>query len=143
MLNECRFIGNVTRQPEIGKTESGVKYARFSIACNERGYKKQDGTEVPERVEFIPCTAWRGNADVLEKYVSKGQLLMVAGKFHTAQYTSPDGEKRNYSDIQVTQLLLLGGKRDAAPVPAVEPEKQTTVVETTQPPTPIGDDLPF
>lgn len=143
MLNDCKFIGNVTRRPETGTTSGGVKFARFTIACNERGYKKQDGTEVPERVEFIPVTAWRGQAEVVEKYVDKGQLVCVVGKFHTSQYQDAEGAKHNYSDIQASEVILLGRRREQAPVQPVEPEKQITPVEPIPAPIPTDGDLPF
>lgn len=129
MLNECRFIGNVTRKPEIGVTEGGVKYARFTVACNERGRRRKDGTETPDRVEYIPCTAWRNVADYLERFVDRGQLLLVCGKFHAQQYDDADGHKQYYSDIQANHVQNLNNNRRAGTPPPVEPTQHSNTTE--------------
>ena len=150
MVNKCTFIGNVTAKPVIGTTkDSGVKYARFSIACNERGYKKADGTEVPDRVEFSPLTVWgEKRVELCEKYIDKGQQLYVEGKFQTVQYEK-DGEQRKYTDIRVTEIEMLGRRREQAPepVPPVGVTSSTAApsiaAPTPEPQFPTDDDLPF
>lgn len=155
MINKCTFIGNVTAKPIIATTkEGGVKYARFSIACNERGYKKADGTEVPERVEFIPLTVWGDKrVELCEKYIDKGQQLYVEGKFQTVQYEK-DGEQRRYTDIRVTEIEMLGRRREQAPEPipptGTAPAQTTAATAAKAAPTPApelplagDDDLPF
>lgn len=146
MLNQCNFIGNIVRTPEIGTTEKGNKYTRFSIACNERGYKKQDGTEVPEHVEFVNITAWRGLADIVGKYTSKGMKVFVTGKFRTREYTVDDGSKRWATEIVADDVVICEKKRDSVPAP-VEPEKvqsQSPSAPALFPPTAEEkDDLPF
>ena len=148
MINKCTFIGNVTAKPIIGTTrEGGVKYARFSIACNERGYKKADGTEVPDRVEFIPLTVWGDKrVELCEKYIDKGQQLYVEGKFQTLLYEK-DGEQRRYTDIRVTEIEMLGRRREQAPepVPPVAAASTTTATNASnnEPQLPMGDDLSF
>lgn len=141
MLNQCNFIGNIVRVPEIGTTASGAKYARFSIACNERGYKRQDGTEVPERVEFINSIAWRGLADIVERYVTKGMKVFVTGKFRTREYMIEDGSKRWATEIVADNVILCEKKGDPIPAP-VEPEKAQTQAPSA-PTVEEKDDLPF
>lgn len=157
MVNKCTFIGNVTAKPIIATTkDGGVKYARFSIACNERGYKKADGTEVPERVEFIPLTVWGDKrVELCEKYIDKGQQLYVEGKFQTVQYEK-DGEQRRYTDIRVSEIEMIGRRREQAPEPipptgtapaqttaAATAAAPTTAAPTPDPVLPLDDDLPF
>lgn len=141
MLNLCQFIGNTTRKPEIGTTQSGAKYARFTIACNERGYRKSDGTEVPERTEFVNCIAWRGSAELLEKYVNKGDRLYVQGKFRTEKWTDENGVDRWNSSIYCDSIELLGARRESAPAPT-EPENVQSAGEVPAAPL-SGDGLPF
>jgi len=141
MINICQFIGNLTRNPEIGTTQSGVKYAKFCIACNERGFKRNDGTEVPERTEFVNCIAWRGSAELLEKYVNKGDRLYVQGKFRTEKWTDQSGADRWSTSIYCDSIELLGGRREAAPAPT-EPENVKPAGESPAVPEPQGD-LPF
>lgn len=141
MLNICQFIGNTTRKPEIGTTQNGAKYARFTVACNERGYRKADGTEVPERTEFVNCIAWRGSAELLEKYVNKGDRLYVQGKFRTEKWTDENGVDRWNSSIYCDSIELLGGRRESAPAPT-EPENVQSAGEVPAAPL-SGDGLPF
>lgn len=143
MLNQCTFIGNVVRKPDVRTTETGHKYALFSIACNERGYRKQDGTEVPERVEYVNIQAWRGLADTIEKYVDKGQQLFVQGKFRTRKYKAEDGTDRWATEIVADQVMFLGSRREQTPTP-VEPERSAPAPTPAPAPAPSPeDDLPF
>lgn len=146
MLNQCNFIGNIVRVPEIGSTERGTKYARFTIACNERAYKKQDGTEIPERVEFINIITWRGLAEIVGKYVSKGMKVFITGKFRTREYTVEDGSKRWVTEIVADDVVICDKKRETPP-PPVEPEKISEQAPTTSVVFPSTvqekDDLPF
>ena len=141
MLNICQFIGNTTRKPEIGTTQSGAKYARFTIACNERGYRKSDGTEVPERAEFVNCIAWRNSAELIEKFVNKGDRLYVQGKFRTEKWTDQSGVDHWNTSIYCDTIELLGGKREANPSPT-EPSALPPATETPMPPM-TNDALPF
>lgn len=142
MNNKCIFLGNITKKPDIKITDSGVKYVQFNVACNERGYKKQDGTEVPERTEFIPCLAWRSTAEYLEKYVGKGDKLLVEGKFRTRTYDDQNGTKRYISEIIVDSLEHMHKSSNTTPAP-VEPEQGKQAEEQTQLAALSGDDLPF
>lgn len=141
MLNICQFIGNVTRKPEIGTTQNGTKYARFTVACNERGYRKTDGTEVPERTEFVNCIAWRGSAELMEKFVNKGDRLYVQGKFRTEKWTDENGVDRWNTSIYCESIEFWGARKETAPVPA-EPERLKPAEEIA-PPTQPNDELPF
>lgn len=140
MINQCTFIGNVVRNPDVRTTESGHKYALFTIACNEPYYKKQDGTEVPERVEYVNIQAWRGLAETIEKHVDKGQQLFIQGKFRTRKYKAEDGTDRWTTEIVAETMKFLGSKREQAPAP-VEPERAAQVPSEPSPfPTGRADD---
>lgn len=156
MVNECIFVGNVTAKPEIKTTkEGGIKYAKFSIACNERGYTKNDGTQVPDRVEYIPVVVWGARVETCEKYIDKGQQLYVRGKL-TIQKDVKDGENRYYPSIRVEEMHMLGRRREQAPEPipptgtapaqtttAATAAAPTTAAPTPDPVLPLDDDLPF
>ena len=70
-LNKVLLIGNVGRDPEIIESGSG-KFAKFSMATTDRGYTKQDGTEVPERTEWHNIVVNGGLVQVTEQWVKKG-----------------------------------------------------------------------
>lgn len=116
-VNKCHFIGYMGREAETKKTEGGVTVAQFSIACTDRGYTKNDGTMVPDRTEWIPIVAWRGLAEIIEKYTHKGSKLYVEGRFTSRQYDDKNGIKRYVTEIVAENIELLDPRRDDRPLP--------------------------
>lgn len=142
-VNKFIGLGNVTKDPEI-RVAGEHKVATFGLAMNERGYTLANGTVVPEKVEFITVVAWRGLAEIIEKYVKKGDKLYVEGKVKTRSYDDKDGNKRYVTEIMVDNIELLGNKPSStfqSESKAVEERAKTftanknEVVDT--------DDLPF
>ena len=85
-LNKLMLIGHVGKDPDIRILEAGSKVATFSFATTEKGYTLANGTQVPERTEWHNIVVWRGLADVVEKYVHKGDKLYLEGKIRTRSY---------------------------------------------------------
>ena len=85
-MNKVMLIGNVGKEPEIKYVDRGVCVANVTLATTERGYTLQNGTEVPERTEWHNIVLWRGLAEIVEKYVHKGDKLYIEGKLHTRSY---------------------------------------------------------
>jgi len=111
LKNKVQLIGNLGKAPEIKNTESGKKLARFSIATNETHYNAK-GEKVVE-TQWHNLIAWGKVADVVEKYLSKGTEVAIEGKLMNNNYTDKDGNKKYYTEVQVHELLLLGGKPSA------------------------------
>ena len=109
-LNKCTIIGNLGRDPEIKTIPSGQKVASFSLACSEK-YTK-DGQKV-EKTEWINCKAWGKLAEIIEKYVKKGNQIYVEGKLETQTFEK-DGVKRYKTEIVVNNMLMLGGKNEGS-----------------------------
>ena len=82
-LNKLMLIGHVGKDPDIRILEAGSKVVTFSFATTEKGYTLANGTQVPERTEWHNIVVWRGLADVVEKYVHKGDKLYLEGKIRT------------------------------------------------------------
>lgn len=127
-MNRVELIGNVGKDPEIKTLESGMKVANFSIATSET-FKDKQG-EKQTNTEWHNIVIWGKLADVVEKYVKKGDKLFVAGKIKTRKH-----EDKYYTDIVVHEMLMLGNKSTASE-------------GTQQENAPIGkseepDDLPF
>ena len=76
MLNRIILMGRLTRDPELRRTQSGTAVVSFSIAC-DRDYAAQ-GAE--RETDFIDIVAWRGTAEFVDKYFSKGRMIVVAGR---------------------------------------------------------------
>ena len=127
-MNKVMLIGNVGREPDIRYVDAGVCVASLVLATTERGYRLQNGTEVPDRTEWHNITLWRGLAETVEKYVHKGDKLYIEGKIHTRSYDDKNGVKRYITEIWADAMEMLTPK-------AVKPE-----------PAPLADankDVPF
>jgi len=110
MINKCIFIGHCAADPEV-KTAGNDTVANFRIGCSENWTDKNGDKQTS--TEWINCVAWRKLAEIIEKYVKKGQLVYVEGKMKTRSYEDKDGVKRYSTDIVIDTMKMLGGKRDA------------------------------
>jgi single-strand DNA-binding protein len=108
LRNRVQLIGNLGNAPEIKKTESGKKLVRFSVATNE-SYKNSNGEKVTE-TQWHNLVAWGKLADIAEKLLNKGTEVAIEGKLINRNYTDKEGIKKYITEIQVNELLLLGGK---------------------------------
>lgn len=110
MLNRLQIIGNLGHTPEV-KEVNGSKVANIQIGVTERGYTTKDGKKVEDRTDWFTVVAWRGLAEVIEKYVNKGDRLYIEGKMHSRQYEGKDGIKRTTWELWAENIIMLGGKK--------------------------------
>ena len=138
-LNQVTLIGNVGKDPEI-KEVSGVKVATFSMATSTGGYKKEDGTEVPEKTQWHNIVAWRGLAALAEKAIKKGDKVTVLGSIIYRDYEK-DGQKHYVTDIVAYDMIPPKGETTSTRPP------QHTEADIPDPedvpPMPQSSDLPF
>lgn len=113
LKNKVQLIGNLGHAPEVRSTENGKKLARFSVATNEQ-YKNSKGEKVIE-TQWHQLVAWGRVAEIVEKFLGKGSEVAIEGKLVNRSYTDKEGNKKYVSEIQVSELLMLG-KGAAAPV---------------------------
>lgn len=109
LKNKVQLIGNLGMNPEIKNLESGKKLAKFSIATNE-SYKNAQGEKI-EDTQWHNLVAWGKTADIIEKYLQKGNEVAIEGKLVNRSYDDKDGNKRYVTEILVNELLMLGGKK--------------------------------
>jgi single-strand DNA-binding protein len=107
-VNKCIFIGNVGNDPDVHIFESGSKSIQFSIACNEK-YTNKQGEKV-ENTEWINLVAYGNVADIIEKYVKKGDPLYIEGKLRTRSYDAKDGTKRYITEVIINRVELISSK---------------------------------
>ena len=110
MRNKVTLIGNIGNAPEVKELTGGKKVAKFSLATNET-YKNKAGEKITD-TQWHNLVAWGKTADIIEKYVKKGSEIAIEGKLLNRNYTDKDGVKRYVTEIQVNELVMLGGKRD-------------------------------
>lgn len=111
-VNKVILLGHVGKDPEIKRLDQGISVATFSLATTEKGYTLQNGTTVPDRTEWHNIVAWRGLADVSEKYIRKGSQIYLEGKITTRSWEK-DGIKIYRTEITAENIQLLGSKKDS------------------------------
>ncbi len=112
LRNKVQLIGHLGAKPEIRTIENGKKMAKFNMATNEV-YKNQKGERVSE-TQWHSLVAWGKVADILEKYVDKGNEIAIEGKLTSRNYTDKEGIKRYFTEIQVNEILLLDKRNTSA-----------------------------
>ena len=139
-VNKVILIGNVGKDPDVRYLDSGVAVATFSLATTERGYTLQNGTQVPDRTEWHNVVVWNRLAQVVEKYVHKGDKLYIEGKIRSRSYDDQNGVKRYVVEIYADNMEMLTSRSTTPPQSGGEQGKQPVqqpVAENT------SDDLPF
>lgn len=123
-LNKAILIGNVGQDPEVRATSNGGRVATFSVATT-RTWNGPSGDR-QEKTEWHRCVAWNagkggggsngggmGLADVVEKYVKKGDRLYVEGPIEYRQWQDKENVTRYTTEIRVRELVMLSGKSGA------------------------------
>ena len=106
-MNKVYLIGNLTRDPELAETQSGVAVCRFSIAVN-RPYANADGVK---EADFFNITTWRGQAENCGKFLKKGSKVAVVASLQNRSYEDKDGVKRTITDIIASEVEFLSTAR--------------------------------
>lgn len=101
-MNRVILSGNLTRDPEIGYTQSGKAYAHASIAVDRRSKEKS--------ADFFNLTAWEKTAEIMEKYLKKGSKILVDGRLQFSQYEDKDGTKKSSVDVIVDNFEFMDAK---------------------------------
>ena len=107
-VNKVILVGNLGKDPEVRHLEGGVSVAHFTLATNEY-YKDKQGNRV-ERTEWHNISAWRGLADMADKFLKKGQQVYIEGKLRTRQYQDKDQQTRYITEIIADEISMLGGR---------------------------------
>lgn len=108
LRNKVQLIGHLGNTPDVRTTESGKKLARFSVATNE-SYTNAQGQKIKE-TQWHNLVAWGKLAEIVEKYLGKGSEVVIEGKLVNRNYTDKEGNKKYITEIEVNELLMLGGK---------------------------------
>jgi single-strand DNA-binding protein len=109
LRNKVQLIGNIGQTPEIISFENGSKIAKLTLATNET-FKNNKGEKQVD-TQWHNLIAWGKTADIIEKYLAKGQEIAVEGKLVHETYDAKDGSKRHATKIQINELIMLGGKQ--------------------------------
>ena len=125
------LIGNVTRDPELRYTPNGTAVCSFGIATN-RSWLPEGSSERREETEFHKLVAWNKLAELCSQLITKGRKLYIEGRLQSRSWETPDGEKRNTTEIVVEDMMLLDPRPTGDHAPeahATEPVEVTPAAE--------------
>lgn len=108
MLNKIVLMGRLTRDPEFRRTGSGTAVTSVTLAVN-RDFKERDGSK---KADFIDVVAWKGTAEMLAKYFTKGRMAVVEGRLQLRDWTDKDGNKRRIAEVVANTVYFGDSKRD-------------------------------
>lgn len=134
-INKVILIGNLGKDPELQRLESGSIVAKFSVATTEV-YKDKNGNRA-EQTEWHNISVWGKPAEIAEKYLRKGSGVYIEGRIRSREYTDKNGQQKRAYDILCDRFSMLDRKSDGSGSSANIPE--TADVGGEEP----ADDLPF
>lgn len=144
-MNRLTIIGNLTRDPELRTTGSGINVCSFTVAVNRRRT-----VEGQQEADFFRVTAWRQLGENCQRYLAKGRKVAVTGPISVSTYQASDGSTRAQMEITADDVEFLSGRNEesssypaassyqAAPAPKSNPAPAMDGYEEVE-----GDDLPF
>lgn len=131
MLNKVILMGRLVADPELRQTANGISVCSFRIAV-DRNYSK----EQEKQTDFINIVAWRGTADFVSRYFSKGKMIIVEGAIQTRNYQDKDGQKRTAVEVNASNVMFGESKQqEESPAPTQEREADTGEMDS--------GDIPF
>ena len=136
-VNKVILVGNLGKDPEIKKFDSGIKNASFSLATTEK-FKNKAG-EMVSNTEWHNIVVWGTLSDVAEKYLKKGSQIYLEGKIKTSSWDDKSGAKRYKTEIYADSFTMLGVKD----VQSNETKKENTTQPESHNPDIDDDKLPF
>lgn len=137
-MNQVTLIGNVGKDVEFRQFNDGC-IAQFSLATTERGYKLQNGTEVPDHTDWHYIRVQGKLAEIARDFIKKGMKLAVVGKIRYREYEY-QGVKRIATEIHASNFEMLGSPEKKQ---EQQQQSQTEVGNTVYANQAQADDLPF
>ncbi len=135
-INRVVISGNLTRDPELRATQSGMAVLKMGVAVNDRRKNPQSG-EWEDVPNFFDVTVFGQRGESLSRFLSKGSKVAIEGKLRWSQWETPDGDKRSKVEIIADDIEFLSSRNDfggsggyGGPSPSA-------------PKDPIVDDIPF
>lgn len=130
-MNKIMLTGNLTAEPDMRQTASGISVCTFTLAVNRRT-SKEDGEK---KTDFIPVITWRGLAENCFKYLRKGRKAAVSGSLQIRNYEAQDGSRRYIAEVIAEEVEFLS--------PAETALQTERISELSMEPITPQDELPF
>ena len=138
MVNRVILIGNLGRDPEVRRLESGAAVAKFSIATSE-SYLNKETNEWQEQTEWHEIVAWRNRAEQAERIFKKGMTVYIEGKLTHRKYTDANNIERYRTEVIANYMRKIkdpgsgGGNSNYFPKEE-HPSSAATATSSTPPP---------
>ena len=147
--NRIVLVGNLTRDPQLSYTPANTAICKFGIATNRKWRDREGNTR--EDVCFVDCTVFGRSAETFNQYMGKGRPVLVEGRLHLNQWTTPEGDKRSKHEVVVDNFTFLGGGRGGEgggsqggpPQSGASRSGPSSEPGYDEPPPPTDDDIPF
>ena len=130
-FNKAILIGNLTADPELKQTQSGISVVTFTIAVNRR-FQSKNAVEGQQTADFISIVAWRQTAEFVSRYFKKGKPILVCGSIQSRSYTDNQGNKRVVTEVVADEVSFVES-RQASDERAVQPGSTYVPDAYTQP----------
>ena len=136
MLNRIDIQGRLVRDPELRRTQNGVAVTSFTLAV-ERDYCEAGKDR---EADFIDCVAWRGTAEFIDKYFTKGRMMIVTGRLQIRNWQDKEGNKRRSAEVMAESVFFADSRAagNGASAPSAAPGL-SEIAEEDEP----DEDLPF
>lgn len=127
-VNKVFLMGRLTKTPELKTTTSGISCCRFSIAVDRYNKNSEE-----KKADFFNVTAWRGTADFVAKYFTKGRMIFVEGDLMNNDYTDNNGVKHYSMTVNAQNVSFCGDKQASSDSPQYRPSQDAVPQQSNSP----------
>lgn len=108
-MNKAILMGRLARDPEIRTTQGGISVCNFTVACDRRS--RDDAGNWKNEADFIPCVAWRQQAEFVNRYFEKGDRILVSGTIRPRSWEDQNGQRRYTTEVIVNEVEFCETRR--------------------------------
>ena len=112
-INRVNITGNLTRDPEMRCTASGMQVLSFGVAVNDRRRNQQTG-EWEDYPNFVDCVMFGTRAEAVGRYLSKGSKVAIEGRLRWSQWEAKDGQRRSKLEVIIDEIEFMSRRDDGA-----------------------------
>ena len=139
-MNKLTIIGNLTRDPELRTTSTGLNVCSFTVAVNRR---RSANSNQPE-ADFFRVSAWRQLGENCQRYLAKGRKVAVVGSVSVSTYTANDGTTRASLEVTADDVEFLSSRNEDAGYAPAAPSQPAPAAPAMNGFEEVDDeDLPF
>lgn len=124
-MNKVVLLGRLTKDIEVRYTESGTAVGNLTLAVKRR-IKNTDGEY---ESDFINCVCWKETAETMNKYLKKGDPVLVEGRIQTRNFEDKDGNKRYATEVVIEHMDFIGSKKEQTTEVKEEPKEEKNPFE--------------